>query len=120
MEELTLLTQLKDKKSSFQAIFNNRVFRNCNSANDAPRIVGTSYEVPLTETSSRILDTYKVHHGLTDAQVRILFKILAKEFEDCGRKRGAIMRYIKHYENVDEPLGDKSLFATLQSMDTKR
>lgn len=120
MEELTILDQLKTKKSTFQTIFNNRIFKRPKSAADSIKIVGTSFQHPITETSDYLLDKHKINHGLTDAQVRILFKILAKEYENCGRKRGAILRYISHYEQLDEKLGDVNLFATLQSMDNKR
>lgn len=120
MEEITILGQLVDKRSSFQTIFNNRVFREGMLPKDTMAIVGNSYQIPLQQTNAQLLDTYEVEHGLTDPQLRILFKILAKDYEDCGRKRGAILRYISHYENVDQPLGDKRLFAALQSMDTKQ
>jgi len=46
-------------------------------------------------------DTYPVDHQLSDSDFRILCKILCKEYEDCGRKRGAILRYIKHYREQE-------------------
>lgn len=53
---------------------------------------------------SHELDTYEIHHGLSPKELRTLLKILAKDFPDCGRKRGAILRYIKAFmpeENTD-------------------
>jgi hypothetical protein len=46
----------------------------------------------------------EIEHGLNSRDLRTLFKILAKELPNCGRKRGAILRYIKAYteeENTD-------------------
>ncbi len=53
---------------------------------------------------SHQLDTYEIHHGLSPKELRTLLKIVAKDFPDCGRKRGAILRYIKAFmpeENTD-------------------
>ena len=50
------------------------------------------------------LDKYEINHGLSPKEHRTLLKILAKDFPDCGRKRGAILRYIKAFtpeENTD-------------------
>lgn len=50
------------------------------------------------------LDKHEINHGLNPKEMRTLLKILAKNFPDCGRKRGAILRYIKAFmpeENTD-------------------
>ena len=62
------------------------------------------YRDSIKNAENRELDTYEVHHGLNSKEMRTLLKILAKEFPDCGRKRGAILRYIKAFmpeENTD-------------------
>lgn len=48
------------------------------------------------------LDTWEVHHNLNDRELRILFKILARHYEDSGRKRGAILRYIKYFRDKED------------------
>jgi hypothetical protein len=47
------------------------------------------------------LDEHTIEHGLTKKELRTLFKILAKQLPNCGRKRGAILRYIKAYTTED-------------------
>lgn len=59
-------------------------------------------------------DTYNVCHGLTEAEMRILHKILAKDLPNCGRKRGAILRYIKAYQSDNQNYGLK-LYRSLSS-----
>ena len=59
----------------------------------------------LVNDEARQLDTYPVDHGLDPAELRILFKILAKELPECGRKRGAILRYINAYKQPKQQLG---------------
>tara|TARA_R110001606_G_C15061491_1_gene614806 strand:+ start:286 stop:633 length:348 start_codon:yes stop_codon:yes gene_type:complete len=51
----------------------------------------------IEQDTQHELDTYDIEHGLSKADLRILLKIVAKELPDCGRKRGAILRYIKAY-----------------------
>lgn len=55
------------------------------------------------------LDTWEVHHDLNARDLRILFKILAKHYEDCGRKRGAILRYIKHFREMEDKVNSERL-----------
>ena len=55
-------------------------------------------------------DTYKItweDAGLNVQEQRILMKILRKDFQDCGRKRGAILRYIKHFKEEQDLTGQK-------------
>jgi hypothetical protein len=59
----------------------------------------------LVIDEARELDTYPVEHGLDPAELRILFKILARELPECGRKRGAILRYINAYKQPKQQLG---------------
>lgn len=47
-------------------------------------------------------DTWEVHHDLDARDLRILFKILARHYEDGGRKRGAILRYIKYFRDKED------------------
>ena len=58
----------------------------------------------IEDDTKRHLDTYEINHGLSPQDLRTLLKIVAKEFPDCGRKRGAILRYIKAY--TPEPNND--------------
>jgi hypothetical protein len=87
---------LKDALDNQQAVFD-QVHANSSygsvSSYDLKR-----YNEMLEAQHSRQADTYPVQHGLTDSEMRILHKILAKDLPDCGRKRGAILRYIKAYQ----------------------
>ena len=56
----------------------------------------------FTQKDLKIRDLHEIDHGLPKSDLRILFKILKKDYADCGRKRGAILRYIKHYREVEE------------------
>lgn len=75
-------------------------------------------QLAMKEAADRMLDQHEIRHGLTDTQVRILLKIVAKEYDDCGRKRGAILRYIKHFEEVEAKTkqGDRTLFNRLRAI----
>lgn len=55
------------------------------------------------------LDTYQVNHNLNPQDFRVLCKILAKEYPDCGRKRGAILRYIKYYREQETKKQSKAV-----------
>jgi len=55
------------------------------------------------------LDTWHVAHDLNARDLRILFKILAKHYEDGGRKRGAILRYIKYFREQEDAKNAKRL-----------
>jgi len=48
-------------------------------------------------------DTYPVEPDLSKQDLRTLYKIVNKQFYDCGRKRGAILRYIKAYTPEPKP-----------------
>jgi|TARA_R110002051_G_scaffold181387_1_gene250869 hypothetical protein len=71
----------------------------------------------ITNACKAELDTDEIQHGLSDEELRVLLKIIAKRYDDCGRKRGAILRYIKHYMEQDVPLGNKRMFAVLRTID---
>lgn len=48
-------------------------------------------------------DTWEIQPELNPQELRILFKIINKRLPDCGRKRGAILRYIKAYMPEPKP-----------------
>ena len=48
-------------------------------------------------------DTWEIQPELSPQELRILFKIINKRLPDCGRKRGAILRYIKAYMPEPKP-----------------
>lgn len=123
MEEKSLLNLLDDSSSVFTGGYSH-IYQPFGKDNlksvDVPSIrrsILTS--IQSSSSQEKLLDNYEVQHGLTDNQIRILFKILARDLDDCGRKRGAILRYIKHYEENQKHLGDKKLFSTLQALDQK-
>ena len=74
---------------------------------DSNHMIGNEY-VPrmnnhLVEANARNSDTYPVDHGLSKQDERILHKILARDYHTdtgVGRKRGAILRYIKHFRDT--------------------
>lgn len=72
------------------------------------------YNRSLKERNEKATDEYPINHPLNPAEMRILLKILNKEYEDCGRKRGAILRYIEHYKDKEPKLGDKLLIKLRQ------
>jgi hypothetical protein len=123
MKEKSLLNLLDDSGSVFTGGYSHiyQPFGRDNLKSvDVPSIRKSILTSVQEATSQeKLLDTYEIQHGLTDNQIRILFKILARDLDDCGRKRGAILRYIKHYEENQRHLGDKKLFATLQALDLK-
>jgi len=48
-------------------------------------------------------DEHEIHHGLSDQDLRILHKIIARDYPTdtgVGRKRGAILRYIKYFKET--------------------
>lgn len=75
------------------------------------------HQEQLHEAANRAEDTYEVDHGLNKKDLRILFKILAKDLPDCGRKRGAILRYIKAYQSNEKNIA-KSLQTYLDNYET--
>ena len=123
MEDKSLLNLLDERNSVFTGGYSHiyQPFGRDNLKSvDIPSIRRSILTSVQSATSQeKLLDTYEVQHGLTDNQIRILFKILARDLDDCGRKRGAILRYIKHYEENQKHLGDKKLFTTLQTLDQK-
>ena len=72
----------------------------------------------IRDQAQRELDTYPVDNPLNAEDTRILFKILRKEYADCGRKRGAILRYIKAYRELKpDPIGQR-LYNQLNNHET--
>jgi hypothetical protein len=73
---------------------------------------GLSYHLSerIQRTEEYSTDSYKINWvdtGLTNEDQRILQKILRKDFQDAGRKRGAILRYIKHFKKEPDSTGQK-------------
>lgn len=56
-------------------------------------------------------NTDPVDWEICESDVRILKKILRKDYSDCGRKRGAILRHIKHYKEVEQSQRSQINFA---------
>ncbi len=57
----------------------------------------------LNQTNKVYADTHEIHHGLEEDEMRILHKILARDYPTdtgVGRKRGAILRYIKYFKET--------------------
>ena len=117
MDETTLLDLLDRSNSVFKASFSHVYFGDLTAKETPP--MRPRYTESLKQRAITLADEYPVKHGLSDTQLRILFKILARDLEDCGRKRGAIMRYIKHYEDKATPQGDISMFHALRALDDK-
>ena len=70
-----------------------------------------SYERQHEKRDREARDVHDIEHGLSEKELRILFKILSRHYQDCGRKRGAILRYIKHYKEIEDEQKPKlSLF----------
>jgi hypothetical protein len=70
-----------------------------------------SYERQYEKRDREARDVHDIEHGLSEKELRILFKILSRHYQDCGRKRGAILRYIKHYKEIEDEKKPKlSLF----------
>lgn len=72
-------------------------------------------------STSLFKDDYTVEHGLSDEEIRILFKIMAKDYPDAGRKRGAILRYINYYKEMEasETNINRDLFRKLNQIALK-
>lgn len=72
-------------------------------------------------STSQFKDDYSVEHGLSDEDIRIIFKIMAKDYHDAGRKRGAILRYINQYKEMEasETNTNKDLFRKLNQIALK-
>ncbi len=64
--------------------------------------------------NERIDDSYEIQNPLTAEEQRILLKILTREYADSGRKRGAILRYIKHYKTDTEEKTGLKLYRKLK------
>ena len=80
---------------------------------------GLSYHLSdrIQRTEEYSTDSYKITWedcDLSVADQRILQKILRKDFQDCGRKRGAILRYIKHFKKEPDLTG-RRLYQTCQN-----
>lgn len=64
----------------------------------------------IRRTEEHRTDAYEINWhdtGLTPQDIRILQKILRKDLPDAGRKRGAILRYIKHFKQEPDLTGHK-------------
>jgi len=74
----------------------------------------------LNTENKRLADVHEIHHGLEDDELRILFKILGRYYDSdtgVGRKRGAILRYIKHFQETQHkpaPVTGKQLHKYLK------
>ena len=121
MEDVTLLDLINREPSIFKNSFGYHYHRaNYNPKNLTP--IKNNVVSSLDINTQRFKDEHPIEHNLSDKQIRILLKIVAKEYEDCGRKRGAILRYLKHYEEQEEAQkqGDMRLFKVLKSLDPKK
>jgi hypothetical protein len=111
------MTQLYNSLSSCELAGGNQSINSYldpNRSND-----GLSYHLQdrIERTAEYQTDTYKLtweDAGLNVQDQRILMKILRKDFQDCGRKRGAILRYIKHFKKEQDLTGFK-LYQTCQN-----
>ena len=67
------------------------------------------YKRLIGENIARVQDTYEIQWAdiLTREEERVLKKILLKDYPDAGRKRGAILRYIKHFKTEPDQTGLK-------------
>ena len=102
MEEITPLDILNNGKSVFETNHGYHYHSPYRAHTDAIR---ANTVRNIKQTSDQLLDTYDI------------LKIIAKSYHDCGRKRGAILRYIKHYMENDAPLGNKRMFNKLKAID---
>tara|TARA_B100001093_G_scaffold520077_1_gene612515 strand:+ start:1004 stop:1348 length:345 start_codon:yes stop_codon:yes gene_type:complete len=73
----------------------------------------TGYEhhlaTSITKQEKQETDSYVIRWDdvLSTEDQRILKKILLKSYADAGRKRGAILRYIKHFKTEPDITGNK-------------
>lgn len=114
MEEITPLSILNNGHSVFQS---NHGYHYHSPYRARTDVIRANTIRNIEHTSNQLLDTYDIEHGLTPAELRVLLKIVAKSYHDCGRKRGAILRYIKYYMEQDVPLGNKRIYNKLKAMD---
>jgi hypothetical protein len=57
---------------------------------------------------------------IPEEDLHIIKKIYHKMYHDCGRKRSALMRYIKHFRETQEPKNfSKRLFAHINKLKRK-
>jgi len=71
----------------------------------------------LKVAANRKLQTCHVTPEIPEDDLHILEKIYHKEYEDCGRKRGALLRYIKHYRETAEPVNhSRRLFKHIEKL----
>jgi len=66
------------------------------------------------------MDTRPVQDRIPDIpeeDLHVIKKIYHKMYSDCGRKRGALMRYIKHFRETQEPENfSKRFFSHLRKL----
>ncbi len=72
----------------------------------------------LQSQAEQEFDTYPVENPLNAEDTRILFKILNKSYADSGRKRGAILRYIKAYRELKPDQIGTRLYNQLNQYET--
>ena len=91
-----------------------------------PRIVDVtrseSQRMKSAISTTKFKDDYNIEHGLSDEDIRIIFKIMSKDYFDAGRKRGAILRYINYYKEMEakETNVNKDLFLKLNQIANNR
>lgn len=73
-------------------------------------------ENKLEASIQAVEDTYEVKPAITPEQLRILFKIINKQLPNCGRKRGAILRYIEAYTPEPKPDYGKRIVQHLRKL----
>lgn len=98
-DPVNLLDLLAEKNS----MYSTHTWRS-NHSNEEERLQLSAHEensIKRAMKSSDFLDEYTINHGLSEQDIRIIFKIMAKDYQDAGRKRGAILRYINHYKEVE-------------------
>ena len=117
----THLLDLLDSSKSMLEVHNGYHSHDKARSADQTSVLSNNTLLNIRASTDRMLDEYEINHGLSDSEIRVLLKIVAKEYEDCGRKRGAILRYIKHFQEVEAKakVGDKKLYTKLRAMDTK-
>jgi hypothetical protein len=89
--------------------------RHLNSVQDSPRQLN-NISTGVENEQARLEDTYEIQPDLTSEQLRVLFKIINKQLPDCGRKRGAILRYIRAYMPEPQPNYGSKILQRLKNL----
>ena len=98
------LNSVNTMENNLHSIFNERAHPTQRYAHEnisefslyKPRML-RPYQNEIADRVAHEMDEHEIDNPLSKEATRILFKILRKELPDCGRKRGAILRYIKAY-----------------------